>query len=184
MFVRAGGRGYHDNKITNDPCKRWADDEEWPKKDQEKTRRRLKQVGASWPRTAAARRTWRRSAAGRRGTTPPCTYTLIQNLEFYLENFLINHEWSLQTLSGWWRMAQERSRENQEKTKASRGILATDGSGAVAHMAAAAWHTWRRRRGRSERHNSSLYVHIDPKFRILFGNFSCKARYLFLLSNL
>ena len=51
-------------------------------------------------------------------------------------------------------MAQERSGENQEKTKASRGILATDGSGA-ANMAAEC--------GRSERHNSSLYVHIDPK---------------------
>ena len=61
-------------------------------------------------------------------------------------------------------MAQERSGENQEKTKASRGILATDGSGA-AHMAAAAAPG-----GRSERHNSSLYVHIDPKFRILFEN--------------
>ena len=37
------GRGYHDNKITNDPCKRWAaDDEEWPKKDQEKM------AGATW----------------------------------------------------------------------------------------------------------------------------------------
>ena len=36
-------------------------------------------------------------------------------------------------------MAQERSGENQEKTKASRGILATDGSGgSAAHMAAAA----------------------------------------------
>ena len=57
-------------------------------------------------------------------------------------------------------MAQERSGENQEKTKASRGILATDGSGAAS--------------GRSERHNSSLYVHIDPKFRILFGNLSGK----------
>ena len=54
-------------------------------------------------------------------------------------------------------MAQERSRENQEKTKASRGILATDGSGGAANMAAEC--------GRSERHNSSLYVHIDPKFR-------------------
>ena len=72
-------------------------------------------------------------------------------------------------------MAQERSGENQEKTKASRGILATDGSGA-AHMAAAG--------GRSEKHNSSLYVHIDPQFRILFGNFSGKLRLLFLLSGL
>ena len=73
-------------------------------------------------------------------------------------------------------MAQERSGENQEKTKASRGILATDGSGGAAHMAAAV--------GRSERHNSSLYVHIDPKFRILFGNFSGKPRFPFLLSGL
>ena len=64
-------------------------------------------------------------------------------------------------------MAQERSGENQEKTKASRGILATDGSGA-ANMAAEC--------GRSERHNSSLYVHIDPKFRILFGKFFDKPR--------
>ena len=34
-------------------------------------------------------------------------------------------------------MAQERSGENQEKTKASRGILATDGGGGSAHSAAA-----------------------------------------------
>ena len=103
MFVRAGGRGYHDNKITNDPCKRWADDEEWPKKDQEKTRRRLKQAGASWPRTAAARR-----AAGRRGTTPPCTYTLIQNLEFYLEILVTPTEdgRSTSVFLLWWQLSQ------------------------------------------------------------------------------
>ena len=70
-------------------------------------------------------------------------------------------------------MAQERSGENQEKTKASRGILATDG-GAAAHMTAAYMAA---AGGRSERHNSSLYVHIDPKFRILFG----KPKYFFLL---